>query len=39
MPVQTENKIGYIQFITCYQHLDGFKKIRVTTISRKYVNR
>lgn len=27
-----------MQFITQYQHLSGFKKIRVTTISRKYEN-
>ena len=28
---------GYIQFITQYQPLSGFKKIRVTTVARKYV--
>ncbi|CAF5069240.1 unnamed protein product, partial [Rotaria sp. Silwood1] len=25
---------GYVQFITQYQHLSGFKKIRVTTVAR-----
>ena len=27
---------GYVQFITQYQHLSGLKKIRVTTVARKY---
>jgi len=28
---------GCIQFITQYQHSSGYKRIRVTTLARKYV--
>ena len=28
---------GYIQFITQYQHSSGQRRVRVTTIARKYV--
>ncbi|CAF2309779.1 unnamed protein product [Rotaria sp. Silwood2] len=29
---------GYAQFITQYQHLSGFKKIRVTTVARNWID-
>ncbi|CAF0722708.1 unnamed protein product [Rotaria sp. Silwood1] len=29
---------GYVQFITQYQHLSGFKKIRVTTVTRNWID-
>lgn len=28
---------GYIQFITQYQHASGQRRVRVTTVARKYV--
>ncbi|CAF0817521.1 unnamed protein product [Didymodactylos carnosus] len=36
-PGQTGNR-GYVQFITQYQHLSGFKKVRVTTLARNWID-
>ncbi|UJR26099.1 hypothetical protein I4U23_007445 [Adineta vaga] len=36
-PISSDQR-GYVQFITHYQHLSGFKRIRVTTISRNLID-
>ncbi|CAF1344296.1 unnamed protein product, partial [Didymodactylos carnosus] len=36
-PGETGNR-GYVQFITQYQHLSGFKKVRVTTLARNWID-